>query len=411
MHKSMRVEQQQIRRDHPLWSLIDDFCFRSKELYNKANFIIRKSFFDSSIKGRIKYHQLDKMMQKTSEYKNLMSQASQCTLQVLDRSWKSFEQASKDYEKYPSKYNSKPKPPAYKKVNGRFPWFLKNNQIYFENGWLWFKLKVFHGYRFHTHLTDNDRIVSIRFVPKGCIYVLEIVYEIDVPDIPDEEPCNVASIDLGVNNLVTLTNNIGLRPIIINGRKIKSINYFYYTRREKEISRLQLENNHTEKYWSKYLDSITLKRNNRMKNIIHHATKYIVDWCVMYGIDILICGYNKRWKNKSKMSKQSNFAYQYIPHKQLVEQLQYKCEANGIRFVTTEESYTSGTSFLDDEQPIKENYNKSRRIVRGLFKSNDGTLINSDVNGSFQIMRKIFSNVKSEEIQGNLTPIVVNATV
>lgn len=74
-----------------------------------------------------------------------------------------------------------------------------------------------------------------------------------------------------------------------------------------------------------------------------------------------------------------------------------------------EESYTSGTSFLDEENPIKENYNKNRRIQRGLFKSNSGLLINSDVNGSFQIMKKAFPNAISRYgIEGVLTPIVIN---
>ena len=83
-----------------------------------------------------------------------------------------------------------------------------------------------------------------------------------------------------------------------------------------------------------------------------------------------------------------------------INQLRYKCENNGIRFITTEESYTSGTSFLDNEEPIKENYNRSRRIQRGLFKSNNGTLINADVNGAYQIMKKVFPNIFLDGIEG-----------
>ena len=64
----------------------------------------------------------------------------------------------------------------------------------------------------------------------------------------------------------------------------------------------------------------------------------------------------------------------------------------GICRLTPEESFTSGTSFLDGEEPIKENYDKSRRVHRGLFVSNNGTKINADVNGSYQIMKKDFPN-------------------
>jgi len=80
----------------------------------------------------------------------------------------------------------------------------------------------------------------------------------------------------------------------------------------------------------------------------------------------------------------------------------------GIKFITTDESYTSGTSFLDNEEPLKENYNKSRRIKRGLFKADDGRLINSDVNGSLQIIKKVFPNAFADGIQGYLTPSIIN---
>lgn len=80
----------------------------------------------------------------------------------------------------------------------------------------------------------------------------------------------------------------------------------------------------------------------------------------------------------------------------------------GILFKTPEESFTSGTSFLDGEEPIKENYDKSRRVYRGLFVSNNGTKINADVNGSYQITKKVFPNAYSNGIVGvGLHPTVV----
>jgi putative transposase len=87
----------------------------------------------------------------------------------------------------------------------------------------------------------------------------------------------------------------------------------------------------------------------------------------------------------------------------------YKAENVGIKVILVEESYTSGTSFLDGEMPIKENYNKSRRIHRGLFKANNGRLINADLNGAYQIMKKVFPEAFAEGIEGvGLHPIKVN---
>ena len=87
----------------------------------------------------------------------------------------------------------------------------------------------------------------------------------------------------------------------------------------------------------------------------------------------------------------------------------YKCQEVGIDLILSDEAYTSGTSFLDNEQPIKENYNKKRRVKRGLFKSNTGKLINADVNGAYQIMRKVFHDVEIPVDRGFvLNPVRVN---
>ena len=90
--------------------------------------------------------------------------------------------------------------------------------------------------------------------------------------------------------------------------------------------------------------------------------------------------------------------------------IEYKAKEKGIAVILIEESYTSGTSFLDGEAPTKENYDKSRRVHRGLFKANDGRKINADVNGAFQIMKKVFPNVSTDGIEGVvLRPVVVVA--
>ena len=398
--KAFKVEQHQINKQHPLFKVIDDYCFRSKNLYNAANYVIRQEFINN--KKYIKYYDMDKMLQKTKEYKELMSQASQCTLQVLDRCWKSFFVAIKDWKKNPHKYLGMPKLPKYKKQNGRFTWFLKGNNTYIKDGYLYFRLRVMNGYKFKTNF--QGRYITTRFVPKGSIYVMEIVYEVELPDILPESK-NIVSIDLGVNNFVTMTNNIGMRPIIINGRGIKSINQLYNKQRAKLQSDVMKRN---DKYWSNKLDIITLKRNNKVKNFIHHASHYIVDCCNAYDIDTIVIGLNKEWKQECKMNDKSAQNFIFLPYDLLIKQLEYKCQENQINLIITEENYTSGTSFLDNEEPIKKNYNKKRRIKRGLFKSNKGIIINSDVNGSLQIMKKVFPNVNSDGIKGCLTPKVIN---
>jgi putative transposase len=402
--KVNRVEQTQINKKHPMWKVIDQFSYYSKNLYNYANYIIRQEFINNG--KYIKYREMDKNLKVTEPYKQLMSQASQCTLQMLDRCWNSFFQGMKQYKKNPDKFLGRPKLPKYKKKDGRYPWILKNNQIHFKDGYLWFKLRVFNGYKFKTHLTDNDRIISIRFIPRGYIYVLEIVYEKEIPAIEKTKSKRIISIDLGVNNFTTITNNIGKSPIIINGKGIKSINQFYNKRRAKIQSKLKKINN---KEWSNRLDKITLKRNNRVKNFMNNASKRIIEYCKCLEIDIIVVGKNDGWKQNSKLRDKTNQHFIGIPYELFIHMLEYKGQDVGIKIIQHEESYTSGTSFLDNELPIKQNYNKNRRVKRGLFKSNSGILINSDVNGSLQIMRKVFPNaITSYGIEGSLTPIIIN---
>lgn len=383
-----------------MYKIIDDYCIRSKNLYNYANYLIRQEFINNN--KYTKYYDMDKMLQQTDPYKKLMSQASQCTLQVLDRSWKSYFVAIKDWNKHPEKYLGKLRIPKYKKKDGRFTWFLKNNQTYIKDGRLYFRLKVFNGFSFKTSVTD--RLISVRFVPKGTVYIMEIVYEKDVPDLLQEND-RIASIDLGINNFVTMVNNIGIQPIIINGKGIKSLNQFYNKRKAEIQSELRLKNN---KDWSNKLWNLNQKRHNRIKNYMHHVSKFIIKFCRSMDINTLVVGLNKTWKQESNMGDKVNQRFLYIPFDMLIKQLEYKCQDNGIKLIITNEAYTSGTSFLDNELPCRENYDKSRRIKRGLFKSNTGRIINSDVNGAYQIMRKVFPNVTVDGIEGGLTPIIIN---
>ena len=134
------------------------------------------------------------------------------------------------------------------------------------------------------------------------------------------------------------------------------------------------------------------------------ASKYIVENCLAIGIKTVIIGKNDSQKQNSKLK---NFVQ--IPYNLFIQKLAYKCKESGIELILTEESYTSGTSFLDDEMPIKENYNIRRRIKRGLFRSNKGKLINADVNAAYQIMKKVFSDViKLGDIGLVMNPVQVN---
>lgn len=415
--KVIRSERHRIKNKSPFFVIIDDLCWKSKNMYNYGNYIVRQEFVRTSKEKEeglrenanwIGYYQLCKVCRDSEPYIALGSNVGQETLRKLDKNWKSFFKSIKDYTKNPSKYLGRPKMPKYlNTTKGRFECALTNNKFKVKDGFIYFcwkPLKVMNN-AFMTKIPDSAKLVQLRFVPKRGEYIMEVVYEVEVPEVKAESK-KIASIDLGIDNLMTITTNCGIAPLVINGKPLKSMNQ-YYNKRMAEMRSVLKKRNGSD--FSKEMQRFTIKRNNKVDDYIHKATRMVVNFCKANSIDTLICGYNAGWKQESNLGRQTNQMFVGIPYLSIVERLAYKCENVGIKFITTEESYTSGTSFLDGELPIKENYNKSRRVHRGLFKSNSSIAINADVNGSYQIMKKVFPNAFGNGIVGvDLHPSVAN---
>ena len=399
--KVQRCEQIIIKKDHPKFKIIDEMCFNSKNLYNEANYVIRQEFIENG--NYISYYDMNKEFKTHENYKLTFSQPANCTLRLLDKNWKSYFASIKDWKEHPSKYLGMPKLPKYLPKDGRFPWMIPNNQLVYdyEKSTIYIRNRHMNDYDWHCRCLG--RPIQVRFIPHGNHYTMEIIYEIEIEDIDkDMVSERIAAIDIGVDNLVTMTNNIMESPIIINGKPLKSINQQYNKQKAKMQSDLMKRNG---KHWSNKLDTLSYKRNQRIKNYMHNTSSLIIKWCVEHNIDTLVVGKNDTWKQEKKHMQ--NFTS--IPYEMLLGQLQYKCENVGIKYIEVNEAYTSGTSYLDNEAPIKENYNKERRIQRGLFQAKN-MLINADVNGSLQIMRKVFpDSYTGYGIEVDLTPIIINA--
>ena len=121
---------------------------------------------------------------------------------------------------------------------------------------------------------------------------------------------------------------------------------------------------------------------------MHKVSRKVCQMALNNGIGTIIIGNNSGWKQQIDMGKKTNQAFVGIPYYQLIQMITYKANLMGIEVKTVEESFTSGTSYLDGELPIQNNYNKARRITRGQFKSNTGLIINADVNAAYQIIKK-----------------------
>jgi IS605 OrfB family transposase len=218
----------------------------------------------------------------------------------------------------------------------------------------------------------------------------------------DENPKEfVASIDLGLNNLVALTSNQpGFTPLLINGRPLKSINQFYNKRK----AQLQSQVKRGRKTSSR-IQRLTRWINQKVDNYLHHTSRLIVDLLIAKQIETLVIGKNVQWKTEIDLGKQTNQNFVSIPHARLIEMLEYKSRLVGIKVRVQEESYTSQSNFLGlDPIPVygktdKDAVFSGKRIKRGLYKTSAGQLINSDINGSYNILRKAIPNAFSNGIE------------
>ena len=406
-----RVEKHKITKSNPHYDMLDRFCYYAKNLYNHANYIVRNEFCKTN--KWVRYNELDKILKSDKTYSDYVdmptAQSAQQTLRLLDHNWCAFFKSIKDWSKHKDKYLGRPKLPKYKNKNGRSVLILTNQNVKLKNSKLQFP-KIFNGFEIRPLCVNKDNFVSIqqvRFVPKLNYMILEVVYTVDVCDTRANNHRYI-SIDIGVDNLATITNNFGNRPFIVNGKGLKSENK-YYNKLLAHYRSLSMQIN--SKYSTKRIQQITNKRNFIVDNYLHQASRLIVNYAKNNDVSVIVIGNNKEWKQNSKLSKIVNQTFVQIPFSRLIQMIEYKAQEIGISVILTEESYTSGTSFIDNEMPTKENYNKTRRVHRGLFKSNNSTIINADVNGSFQILKKVFPKAYDGIEVVSLQPFVVNACV
>ena len=388
--EATRVEKHVIKRNNPFYKKLVEFCTFSKNLYNHANYLVRQSFVKENI--WLRYAELDRMLKADVEYPDYRAmptaQCAQQILRLLEKNWKSFFEAIKDWKRNPEKYLGRPKLPKYLDKNGKCLLILTNQNCRLREGRIFFP-KVFEGFSIKTKFAERDNLVSfqqVRLLPRKNRIVAELVYTIREEEVLEQNG-RYLGIDIGVNNLAAICNNAGLPAFAINGRSLKSFNQYYnkMAAHYRAVSKRMNGRDFTAR-----LARLTAKRNAKIEDYMHKASRYIVDYCLANRIHTIVIGKNKNWKQESPFSKRQNQHFVQIPFAKLIEMIEYKARERGITVLTTEESYTSGTSFIDQEEPVKENYNKRRRIHRGLFVSNDGTSINADLNGAYQILKKAF---------------------
>lgn len=367
------VERHIFTDQHEYFDEMNEICRLSKNLYNSCIYNQRLQYKEN--KKYIGWITLNNRFVKENQvdYRALPTKVAKQTMRMLDDNYKSFfaKQKNGDLSAKPPHYlDSKTGRYIARYPKEALSFKKKEGYIHLSQTNIFIKSKI-----------NKEKIQYIRIVPKGNHCVVEIGYNAKREE-PKTDNGRYASIDLGVNNLTTITSNV-FEPLIINGRPIKSINSYYNKSITKKKSKLPVGI-----YSSKYISNLYRRRENKINDYFHKVSTYIVNRLVSNQINTLVIGYNSGWKQDINMGKRNNQNFAYIPFYKFISMLKYKCALKGITVETNEESYTSKCSFLDNEEICEHEKYLGKRVKRGLFIASDGREINTDVNGSLNILKK-----------------------
>lgn len=377
------------------YMLIREMCRLSKNVYNESLYNIRQHYFSEG--SYLRYESNYPLMKVSENYRRLGASVAQQSMRFADYSFKSFFGLLKLSKS--GKYESwRIKLPKYLPKDSLYKLSFAQAQI--SDGK--FRVPVSSELRkqfpekvliqIPTYIRDK-KIYQIHIIPKHGGHYFEVVYMFDdvEPEKAELDTSKALGIDFGINNFATCTTNDG-KSFIIDGKKLKSYNQWY----NKQLSRLSSIKDHQKiKGCTNLQYLITRKRNNRVQNYIYCAAKKIVSYCKENKIGNIVVGYNNGFQENPNLGRINNQKFVMIPFGRFKSRLEYLCNLYGIRFIQQEESYTSKASFFDNDEipkwnplnPEKRNFS-GKRIKRGLYQTSKGKLINADVNGALNILRK-----------------------
>lgn len=376
------------------YGILRELCHTAKNLANEAIYNVRQYYFTEG--EYLKYEKNYALLKNSLNYKMLNSNMAQQILKEVDGSFKSFFGLLKLAKK--GKYAFKDcKLPHYLPKDGFTTLVigfvrLNGNKLILPYSNTFKKLHKPVEIKIPPILADK-KIKEIRIIPKSNARFFEIQYTYETECTQRNlNQNNALALDLGINNLVTAVSSKG-RSFIIDGRRLKSINQWF----NKENARLQgikgRQGNQTKVTNRQKI--LADRRNRQVNDYMSKTAKMIINYCIRNDIGILSVGYNETFQRNFDMGKQNNQNFVNIPYGKLRSKLEYLCKLNNIVFVKQEESYTSKASFWDKDvipvynadNPQKYHFS-GKRIKRGLYKTANGKLLNADVNGALNILRK-----------------------
>ncbi|MBQ9403843.1 MAG: transposase [Synergistaceae bacterium] len=375
------------------YEILRKLCRLSKNLYNEALYSVRKYFFAE--RKYLRYENNYYVCKTSENYRALNTDIAQQTLKVVDRCFKSFFALISKAKSGSYQFNQISLP-HYLDKEGYFSLIIPRINI--KNGY--FTLPMSREFkREHEELRfiippniADKEIQEVRIHPRNNARFFEIEYIYIQPEISvNLDYDKYLAVDLGLDNLASCVTSEGA-SFIIDGKQIKSYNRLY----NKENAKLQsILAKQQIKYFSKRQYLNLQKRNARINYAMSVAARKIISYCIDNHIGNIVVGYNPYWKRNINIGSHNNQNFVQIPHGLMREKLNYLCELYGIKYYEQEESYTSKASFFDnDKLPVynadnPQSYTFSgKRITRGQYMTSTCYILNADINGALNILRK-----------------------
>ena len=376
----LTVKQQVKHLSKEDYRAIKELCHIAKNLTNQAIYNIRQHYF---AEGKyLNYEKNYALLKSSDHYRTLNSNMAQQILKEVDGSFKSFFGLLKKAKQ--GKHALKDcRLPRYLPSDGYTTLVigfvrLKGNKLVLPYSNSFKKTHKPVEITIPPVLLDK-KVKEIRIISKADARFFEIQYIYEAECIQRNlNTTNALALDLGINNLVTGVSSKG-ETFIIDGRRLKSIK----------------DKQHFGKKPTNRQKAIARRRNNRINDYMNKTARRVIDYCIDHDIGTLVVGYNETFQKDSNIGRRNNQTFVNIPYGKLRDKLEYLCELNGIILVMQEESYTSKASFWDkDVIPVyksddtEEYHFSGKRIHRGQYRTASGQVLNADVNGALNILRK-----------------------
>ena len=428
------VTKTNINPKHELYDYCVAMTALSKNIYNAALFRVRNIFtgfnkdslsdleqevfdeveltentYNCQIRRVISYNSLEKLMRANDNpdfFAGLPMQSSQAMVRKATTDFKNWLASLKHFKADPTSFLGKPGMPHYIKSD-KTTAYITNQDAVYKNAEL--KLPLIKKRLPLPNVSENATLKEVKIKPYYNEFIILCTFE--TPDVPiNTKYTHVAAIDFGIDNIVALITDEG-KSFLYKGGAIKSCNQFY-NKRSSELRSIITKGHKNANVKSKQLSILSRNRDQFINDQMHKISKNVIDICLANNVGTIVLGINKGIKQHSNMGRSNNQAFVSLPISRLAFMITYKAQHAGIIVIEQEESYTYKADFLSNDLiPV---YGKEKgevsfsgsRIKRGLYKSATGIIINADINGAANIMRKAGFTINNK-ISDMVNPVIM----